>query len=338
MVIFMHKVDLALYNIRSDLIIENNSLDFVKESYTKNDIKVDYINLPQDNDLKKEAGDYITISFQDITDRTSYNNVLEVLNLELKRILELTNIKKEDKCLIVGLGNSKSTPDALGYETLKNIIVTRHLYEINNVDRTYRNVSILEPNVLGNTGIESFDVIMGVIEKIKPDFLVFIDSLSALNINRIQKTIQITNTGISPGAGIGNNRGEFSKNNLKIPVIAIGVPTVVSSSVIVADTINFLYQKISYQKNNYSKDKLVFKNNINYLHEESKLSKKEKEDLLGIVGTLNDEEINSLMEEVLNPIGYNLIVTTKEIDFIIEKLGNLIGTSLNKVLHDKDNL
>ena len=136
MVIFMHKVDLALYNIRSDLIIENNSLDFVKESYTKNDIKVDYINLPQDNDLKKEAGDYITISFQDITDRTSYNNVLEVLNLELKRILELTNIKKEDKCLIVGLGNSKSTPDALGYETLKNIIVTRHLYEINNVDRT----------------------------------------------------------------------------------------------------------------------------------------------------------------------------------------------------------
>ncbi len=334
----MHKVDLSLYDIRSDLIIENNSCDFIKESYSKNNIEVNYIKLNKKNALNKEAGDYITISFQDITDINNYNNVLNIFLDELKKMLSLTKIKKEDKCLIIGLGNSKSTSDALGYETLKNIIVTRHLYEIGDVDRTYRNVSILEPNVLGNTGIESKDVILGVIEKIKPDFLIFIDSLSALNLNRIQTTIQITNTGISPGSGVGNNRGEFNKNTLKIPVIAIGVPTVVSSIVIVADTINYLMKKISYHKHNYASDKLVIKGNINYLKEKEELTKKEKEELLGIIGTLNEEEVKELIGEVLDPIGYNLVVTPKEIDYTVEKFGKLLGTGLNRCLHDKDNL
>ena len=330
----MHKVDLSLYDIRSDLIIENNSCDFIKESYSKNNIEVNYIKLNKKNALNKEAGDYITISFQDITDINNYNNVLNIFLDELKKMLSLTKIKKEDKCLIIGLGNSKSTSDALGYETLKNIIVTRHLYEIGDVDRTYRNVSILEPNVLGNTGIESKDVIMGVVKKIKPDYIIAIDSLAAGSIDRVQKTIQITNTGINPGSGIGNNRGEISKDTIKIPVIAIGVPTVVTSAVIVNDTLNYLMKKISYHKNNYEKDKLTIGSNINYLKEKSNLSQEEKEELLGLVGSLSDDEMKELIFEVLNPIGYNLIVTTKEIDFIVEKLGKLIGEALNQILHE----
>ncbi len=329
----MHKVDLSKYNMRSDLIIEDTSKDFTKESYQEKDIQVDYIQLDSNNTLKKKKGDYITISFNDITDSTNFNNVLSVLVKELKRIFKLTKIKDNDKCLIIGLGNSKSTPDSLGYETLKNIVVTRHLYEIGDVSKEYRNISILEPNVLGNTGIESKDVILGVVNEIKPDFIIAIDSLAALNIDRCQKTIQITNTGIHPGSGIGNNRGEISKDTIKIPVIAIGIPTVVSSAVIVNDTLNYLMKKISYHKNNYAKDKLINKNNLNYLKEKSNLSQEEKEELLGLVGSLSDNDRNELIYEVLNPIGYNLIVTTKEIDFIIDKLGKLLGEALNKSLN-----
>ena len=335
MVIYMHVVDLGKYDLRSDLIIENNSKDYVKESYVEKDIKVDYIKLEKNNILNKKQGDYITISFQDITDINNFQMVLKVLEKELLRIFSLSNIKKEAKCLIIGLGNSKSTPDSLGYETVKNIIVTRHLYELGEVDKKYRNVSVLEPNVIGNTGIESRDVVMGVIKETTPDFIIAIDSLSASNIERIQKTIQITNTGIQPGSGIGNNRGELSIDTIKIPVIAIGVPTVVSSAVIVHDTINYLIKKVSYHKKNFLKDKLTPSYNINYLKASEDLTIEEKKELLGLVGGLNEEEIKELIYEVLNPIGYNLIVSTKEIDFIIEKLGKLLGDGLNEILHEK---
>ena len=187
----MHSIDLKNFHIRSDLIIES-PLDYKKESYEENKVKVDYISLDKNNSLNKSSGDYITISYQDITDTTNYNNVLKVLDKELKRILKLTNIKSKDKCLIIGLGNNKSTPDSLGYEVLNNIIVTRHLDELNLMDKNYRSVAILEPNVIGNTGIDSYDIIVGVIKKIKPDFIIAIDSLAAINIDRIEKTIQIT--------------------------------------------------------------------------------------------------------------------------------------------------
>lgn len=329
----MHKIDLAKYNVRSDLIIENDFSSYLKNSYSKNNIKVDHIVLDKDNILKKKSGDYVTISFQDITDSSSFLEVKEILISELKKTLLKCNIKENDKCLIIGLGNSKSTPDSLGFATLKNVTVTRHLYEIGDVDPKYRNVAILEPNVIGNTGIESKDVILGVVEKIKPDFIIAIDSLSASNIDRVQKTIQITNTGIHPGSGIGNDRGELSYETMKIPVIAIGVPTVVSSLVIVSDTLKYLMKKISYHKHNYEKDKLVSKYHLNYQEEKDELTIEEKQKLLGILGTLDEAEIDELFKEVLNPIGYNLIVSTKEIDFIIEKLGKLLGEGLNEALH-----
>lgn len=329
----MHEIDLSKYNIRSDLIIENNFKKYLQESYMENNIQVDYVKLNKNNILNKMAGDYITISFEDITDKTNFSNVLSILNKELKRILKLTNIKPDDKVLIIGLGNNKSTPDSLGYEVLKNIIVTRHLFILDKVEG-YRNISILEPNVFGNTGIESQDIIMGVVKATKPDFIIAIDSLAAFSIDRMQRTIQITNTGISPGSGIGNNRGEISKNILKIPVIAIGVPTVVSSIVIVNDTLKFLTKKISYHKKNHQKDKLVINSTLNYLNEKDDLSKEEKKDLLGIIGTLDEVTLKDLIYEVLNPIGYNLIVTTKEIDYLVEKFGKLISEALNISLND----
>lgn len=335
----MHSVDLSKYDIRTDLVIEKIGKEVINNHYEENGISVDEIKLLENNSLNKKKGDYITISFKDVTDQTNYQNVLNILEREIKKILDYTKIKKENTCLIIGLGNKDIISDALGNRTLKNIIVTRPLYLIDDYDKRYRNVSILEPNVLGVTGVESYDIIEGVIKKIKPDFVIAIDSLCASNIERLNRTIQISNTGIEPGSGIGNNKKELSYETLSIPVIAIGVPTVVDSSVIVSDTINYIMKKISYLKNNLNNniDKLKPVNKINYLNNDKELTEQEKQDILGYIGLLDENEIKNLVWEVLSPINSNMIVTTKEIDFVVEKLGLLIAECLNSCLHDVKN-
>ncbi len=333
----MHKIDLSKFDLRTDLIIEKSISDTRKKTYTFNNIVVDQIELKKDNKFNKKTGKYVNISFNDITDKSNYDNVLKVFLKELKSVFKYCKIKKSDTCLIIGLGNPKIISDALGSKCLENIIVTRHLYLLNNVDKNYRNVSILEPNVMGVTGIDSFEIIKNVVKEVKPDFIIAIDSLCAADIRRINKTIQITSSGITPGSGIGNSRNEISFETLGVNVIAIGVPTVVDSVVIVSDTINFLLNKISYLKNNNNKlDKLKPLNKINYWCNEEKLNENEKKELLGYIGLLNNSELKSLIWEVLSPLEANMIVTTKEIDFIIEKISKLLSQGINKVLHNID--
>ena len=323
----MHKVDLSKYSLRSDLIIENKDNYKIIEEYENNKVKVS--NLEDNN-----SGRYITISFDDITDSLNYSNVKTVVINEIKKILEKEKISKEMSALIIGLGNINSTPDALGSKVIQKIIVTRHLYLLNDYDPKYRNVSSFIPGVMGNSGIETADIIKALVDKIKPDFVIAIDSLCASSISRINKTIQLTNTGIHPGSGIGNNRIEISKRTIGIPVIAIGVPTVVNSVVIVHDTIEYLMKKVSYLKKEQPlSDKLIPINKIKYYETENNLTEKEKQDLLGYFGLLSEDDKKKLFYEILSPIDSLMIVTVNEIDFIIDKLSNLLSESLNKSLH-----
>ena len=332
----MHEVDLSKYDLRTDLIIEKNLSNVINHHYIKDDISVDDITLDKDNELKKKEGKYITISFKDVTDTNNFNNVLKVFSEELKKMLAFCKIDEKATCLVIGLGNPKIISDALGSKSLSDIIVTRHMYLLGDVDKKYRNVCILEPNVMGITGIDSFEIIKNIIDEIKPDFVVAIDSLCAANIERLNKTIQITSTGITPGSGIGNNKEELSKETLGVPVIAIGVPTVVDSTVIVSDTINYLMKKIGYLKDNVNNnlDKLKPINKVNYLKDNHELTMDEKQEILGYIGLLDDDKLRTLIWEVLSPIEANMIVTTKEIDFVIEKLGKLISSGINKSLHN----
>lgn len=332
----MHEVDLSKYDLRTDLIIEKNLSNVINHHYIKDDISVDDITLDKDNELKKKEGKYITISFKDVTDTNNFNNVLKVFSEELEKMLAFCKIDEKATCLVIGLGNPKIISDALGSKSLSDIIVTRHMYLLGDVDKKYRNVCILEPNVMGITGIDSFEIIKNIIDEIKPDFVVAIDSLCAANIERLNKTIQITSTGITPGSGIGNNKEELSKETLGVPVIAIGVPTVVDSTVIVSDTINYLMKKISYLKDNVNNnlDKLKPINKVNYLKDNHELTMDEKQEILGYIGLLDDDKLRTLIWEVLSPIEANMIVTTKEIDFVIEKLGKLISSGINKSLHN----
>ena len=339
-----HEIDLKNYQIRTDLAIDllqnNKTLKGVKQNiFNIENVKVTDVLLSKNNSLGKKEGNYVTIEFDDITDSSNRKRVERVLKDEIKKMLTKMNIKDDDSCLIIGLGNDKSTPDSLGPLTINNILVTNHLYLLNQLDSTFRRVSALNPGVMGQTGIDTSDVISSIVNSIKPDFIITIDALASQSIDRVNKTIQMTDVGIQPGSGIGNKRKEISKSTIGIPVLAIGVPTVVDASVIVSDTINYMYKHYAFNKE-YSKSpksKLTF-NNVNYLNKKITISKEDKKNLLGLIGTLNDDEVRKLIYEVLTPIGYNLMVTPKEVDFVMDKLSLLISNSINNSLHKIDNI
>lgn len=320
----MSKIDLSKFNLRTDLIIEKDNAIHDKKIIDGIEVTSTYQN-----------GNYITITFEDITNFEEREKIGKILENILKDIYKKNNIDQNDECLIIGLGNIKSTPDSLGVKVINDILITKHLFIYGSVKEGVRPVSSFTPGVMANTGLESASIIKAIINEEKPKFIIAIDALASLSIDRINKTIQITDTGIHPGSGIGNNRKEISKETLGIPVIAIGVPTVVTSSTIVYDTIEYLYKHISYIKENEGLNKLTFIKNKNYKNKikNKKLTQEEKNTLLGLFGELDNTEKRSLIKEVLTDIGLDLIVTPSEIDFLIDKLSNTIASSINNSLH-----
>lgn len=334
-----NRIDLSNFNIRTDLVIDNEINEAnIKTKEISDTLKITNIEINNEleTQLKRKKGSYVTIEFQDITNHEDSQKIEECLEEEITKLLAKKYIKQDDECLILGLGNRFSTADSLGPITIDKIMVTRHLFELNtNTKKGIRSVAAISPGVMANTGIETYDIITSLVTKIKPKFLIVIDALASSSINRINKTIQLTDTGIHPGSGIGNNRKEISYTTIGIPVIAIGVPTVVESSIIVNDTINYLFKHLSYIKEHYDENKLIFNHNKKYITklEQENLSTEEKKEVSGILGTLEEEQKKELIYEVLNSIDYNMIVTPKEIDFLIDKLSETISKALNKSLH-----
>lgn len=339
-----NRIDLSKYQIRTDLAIEAIS-DSNIEGITSNVRNIDnikitdvYVNKIGSKVINKKPGNYITIEFDDITDYDSSKKVEQVFSNELSKMLNKLNISRNSSCLIVGLGNSKSTPDSLGPLVINNVLVTNHLFMLGEVEQGFRSVSAISPGVMGQTGLETSEIIYSIVKQFNPDFLIIVDALASQSVERVNKTIQMTDTGIHPGSGVGNSRKEISKDNLYIPCIAIGVPTVVDAITIVSDTINYMHKHYTYSKinkNNPLNRLLTY--SPNYLKKKVELNNEDRKALLGIVGTLSDNEIRQLLFEVLTPIGFNMMVTPKEVDFVIEKLGILISNGINKALHTKVN-
>ena len=335
----MHKIDLEKYNTRTDMIadiIDKNNNNIITKRYKNKSVNITYVKLDDNNPLNKKKGDYLTLEFDDITDNDSKNEVSYVFCEEFKKFLFDNGFNKKSKTIIVGLGNQKSTPDALGSMVCDKTIVTKHLFDMNiNVENKFSNTSVFKPGVVGTTGIETSSLIKAVVDKTKPDFVIVIDSLSSSSIDRINKSIQISNTGITPGSGVDNERKEVSYETLKTPVIVVGVPTVTKASTIVFDTINYMIKNYAFNKEfKNSKSSKFINKNINYLKKDVSISENDRENLLGLIGTLNDDELMNLIYEVLTPIGYNLVVTPKEIDFVIEKLSDIVSYGINHSLHD----
>ena len=328
--ITLREIDLKNFKIRTDLVDDINDLNGT--NYEKNGFIINRYELDDKMSLKlkKKRGKYVTISFDDITDGDNYLKLKEVLKDELKPFFIDKN-----KILFIGLGNRESTPDSLGPLVIDDILVTAYLENFGPIEEGFKNTAIFAPGVTGSNGIETISLIKSVVSIYKPSLVVLIDALATSSMSRVCKTIQITDTGINPGSGVLNSRGEISFETLNVDVLAIGVPTVVDAVSVVSETISFLEKKYSFQKKFMEKKKSLFvpSFNINYLKED--IEKVDTKELLGLVGSLDNIERNQLFYEVLNPIGYNLMVTPKEIDFVIKKISSLISSSLNETVHDK---
>ncbi len=308
-----------MYNFRTDIASErrdiyqkaNNVEDQIdgiesEKEEINEDIKIERVKITNENGEKaigKPIGDYITIDIQKlkIAQEDEIKVAADIVSKELKKIID-KHIDKQGEILVVGLGNIYVTPDSLGPKVINEIEVTRHIinYMPQYVVEGTRMVSAIAPGVLGTTGIETVEILKGVVDNINPKLLIVIDALASRSIERISSTVQISDTGIVPGAGVGNTRNEISQRTLGIPVIALGIPTVVETAVLVNDSLDLFITKL--QEEAKSNDYL------NKLKEED-----------------NYEEI----KEALNPKEYNLIVTPKEIDQLIENMKDVVSMGIN---------
>lgn len=310
-----------MYHIYTDLAIES------KELYSGKDVKVEGVSVTTEtmkdysitrvkvnNDegaqsIRKPIGTYVTIDVPDLnnSDEDLKDEISKVLGKEIEGF-RLNN--SHSKILIIGLGNWNITPDALGPKVVDRVLVTRQIF-VNyhkDFDDDMANVAAMAPGVMGITGIESFDIIKGVVDKIKPDLLIAVDALASRKMDRVSTTIQLSDTGISPGGGVGNKRMALNITTLGIPVLAIGIPTVVNAATIVNDTLDLI---------------------ISSMKKEAEVGK----EFYNILDQLSGEDKYSLIEEILNPYMKNTIVTPKDIDDVIDDLSIIVANGLNIALH-----
>ena len=309
------RTDLAL-ETREKFEEDNVEIKGVKvdEKYLEEtEIKVTTMVIETENGAKamgRPKGNYITIEASDMDGQDEEYH--QRISMELARIIKNLLPKTEEKLsvLIVGLGNREVTPDALGPRVVDQMMITRHVlkefgkYAFGEEEVT--SVSGIVPGVMAQTGMESQEIIRGIIEETAPDVLIAIDALAARSTKRLSRTIQITDTGINPGSGVGNHRHGLSKETVGIPVIAIGVPTVVDAATIVSDTMQNLIQA---------------------MEESAHL-----QSLSTGLNALNAMEKYELIRELLSPQLNTMFVTPKDIDESVRKLSDTISEGLNIAL------
>lgn len=306
--------------IRTDLAIETREMYKAACKYedeipgvettvddSDNDILITKVKITSDiaaENLNKAKGEYITLEAQKLKDNDEEFNK-RVSNKLATLIKEISNLKLDDTVLVVGLGNWDITADALGPKVVSQIELTRHLIEYvpEYVKEGTRPICAISPGVLGTTGIETGEIIKGIVEKVSPDILIVIDALASRKMNRINTTIQISNTGIVPGSGVGNARNAITKETMGVPVIAIGVPTVVEAAVIASDALELFVEKLK----------------------QDETSKQVLEDL-------SEKYTYQEIKSALLPKDYNFIVTPKEIDELIENVSFVIAEGINEAL------
>ncbi|NMM61960.1 GPR endopeptidase [Clostridium sp. P21] len=316
-----------MFNIRTDLAVEakeiykqeNNgemSGVEVEEEYV-DDIKTTIVKVVNDvgeRMMGKPKGTYVTIDMPKFThyDAETMDQVSEVLG---KTLSEMVNIEDSMTALVVGLGNWNITPDALGPKVVSKLMVTRHLKQLvpDKIDEGIRPVCAIAPGVLGLTGIETGEIIKGVVEKVKPNLIICIDALASRKMDRVNSTIQIGDTGISPGSGVGNKRMEISEGVLGVPVIAVGVPTVVDAATMANDTIDMVLDQM--------------------IQESEKDSK-----FYNMLKSVDKDEKQKMIQNILDPYVGNLMVTPKEVDLVIDSVSKVIANGINIALQPALNL
>ncbi|RSL31536.1 GPR endopeptidase [Salibacterium salarium] len=356
------ELDLSAYSVRTDLAIEEKELLEEKEvqgdeqtdkgtgvrvhEKEEKGVKITKVRIDEAGAEKtgKKAGEYLTFEAQGVRkqDTELQQAVEDVFAREFASFIKQLGITKDASCLITGLGNWNVTPDALGPMVVDKLVITRHLFKQapEQVEEGFRPVSAFSPGVMGLTGVETSDIISAVIDKTKPDFIIAVDALASRSVERVNTTIQMSDTGIHPGSGVGNERKELSKETLGIPVIAIGIPTVVDAVSITSDTIDFILKHLGKEMNTEdSAGKALTPAGMVFgekkeLNEEDMPDEEKRKAMLGMVGGLDEQEKRQLIQEVLAPMGHNLMVTPKEVDIFMRDMANVIAEGLNAALHE----
>lgn len=288
-------------------------VEITEKSIEEGEIKVTRVRILDEegeNQMGKPKGDYITIECPGIKQNNPslHEKVIDLLAQSITSLLP-EHENRPLNVLIIGLGNRFATPDTLGPKVANQVFVTRHvaLKAPELIEDDVAHLSSFAPSVMGLTGIETAEIIRGVAENVKPDCIIAIDALAARSVSRINSTIQISDTGISPGAGVGNKRKELNETTIGCKVIAIGVPTVVDTATLVSDT----------------------------LSEIAKLMAKEAEHspLFDILKEASHEDHYHLVKEALGDEIKELFVTPKEIDEIMEYLSSIISNGINIAVH-----
>ena len=282
----------------------------VREYSEQDIIKVTRViihNSKGEESLGKPIGDYITIEMPSrfYGEQKIYEEMCRVCAKELKTLTDKFLSGDDDVVLVVGLGNQNITADALGPKVISSLMITRHLKEYvpDEIQKGVRSVCGIVPGVLGLTGIETGEIIQGVTDRIKPKLVIAIDALCSRKMERVNTTIQIADTGITPGEGVGNKRKGLNRDTLGVPVIAIGVPTVVDAATIAGDTLD------------------------------SKIKDKPTAKILKIIGDMADEKYD-LIREVIRPEFGSFIVAPKDVDTIIDDISSVVANGINIAVNE----
>ncbi len=307
------------FQIRTDLALE------ARESYGEDDIRIRGVKIEEEADEEREiyttivkietengakamgkpVGIYITIEAPNMSvpDEGYHREISEELAKYLRRIMG----ERQGSVLVVGLGNRDVTPDALGPDVVNNLHITRHMIKeygrvVSDLERE-KEISAIVPGVMAQTGMETLEIIKGVVGETRPEIVIAIDALAARSTKRLNRTIQITDTGINPGSGVGNHRNAINEETLGVPVIAVGVPTVVDAATIVNDTMEELIAQMD--------------------------SSASMQRLGGTLGTLNQAEKHQMIRELISPHLNTMFVTPKDIDETVKYLSYTISEGLN---------
>lgn len=322
------------YKIRTDLAMEQKerfesdhvevSGVVLEEEYDEEkEIKITTVRIETENGAKamgKPVGTYLTLEAPNMAaaDEGYHREISETLAGFLEKYMKDTeeNQEKGYSVLVVGLGNREVTPDALGPYVVDQLNVTRHIvqeYGRYAVGKgASRIVSAIVPGVMAQTGMESAEIIRGIVNETTPDLIMVIDALAARSTKRLNRTIQISDAGIHPGAGVGNHRSEITKDTMGIPVIAIGVPTVVDAATIVNDTM------------------------------ENFITALETSETLKGVGVVlqgyNSAEKYELVKELIAPHLNGMFVTPKDIDDTVRRISYTISEAMNMLFAGKEKI
>jgi spore protease len=319
------------YSIRTDLALEE------KERFESDDVEVSGVSLEEEYDQEREirvtrvkietengartmgkpVGVYLTMEAPNLAvpDEDYHREVSVKLAEYIRELIQGKQIDEEDlSVLVVGLGNRQATPDALGPYVADNLCVTRHIVKeygkyAMGMEHAQM-VSAIVPGVMGQTGMETLEIVKGIVQETKPDMVIAVDALAARNSRRLNRTIQIADTGIHPGSGVGNHRSALTEETLGTPVIAIGVPTVVDAATIVNDTMENLIEALESSS--------ILKGVGDVLH------------------TYSSAEKYELVKELLSPHLNGMYMTLKEEDEMVKQISYTISEALNMLFSNRD--